>query len=75
MTKEAIHQPLQAEPFKPFSLRLTDSKLVPVPHPNLMRLTQGGRTALVTREAEHFSIVDLGLVTTLEVGSLPTKSE
>ena len=72
MTKDAVHSTLHAQPFKPFSLRLTDGTLVPVPHPDFMVLSQGGRTAIVSTEGEKFSIVDLGLVITLELGSLPT---
>ena len=69
MTKDAVHSTLHAQPFKPFSLRLTDGTLIPVPHPDFMVLSQGGRTAIVNTEGEKFSIVDLGLVTTIELGS------
>jgi hypothetical protein len=75
VTKEAIQTNLRAQPFKPFSLRFTDGKLIPVPHPDFIALSQGGRTAIVTGEGENFSIVDLGLVTTLEFGSHPAKLE
>lgn len=67
MTKEALQNTLHAQPFKPFSLRLTDGTLVPVPHPDFMVVSQGGRTAVVMTEGENFSIVDLGLVTTIEL--------
>ena len=74
MTKDAIHSTLHAEPFRPFSLRLTDGTLVPVPHPDFLVLSQGGRTAIVNTEGEKFSIVDIGLVTTIEFGTLPADS-
>lgn len=67
MTKDAIQSRLHAQPFKPFLLRLTDGSFVPVPHPDFMVLSQGGRTAIVNTEAEKFSIVDLALVTTIEL--------
>ena len=73
MTKEAIHNALHTVPFKPFSLRLADGKLIPVPHSDFITLSQGGRTAIVLGEGENFSIVDLGLVTALELGPLPVK--
>ncbi len=69
MTKDAIQSTLHAVPFKPFWLRLTDGTLVPVPHPDFMVVSQGGRTAIINTEGEKFSIVDLGLVTTIELGS------
>jgi len=68
VTKDAIHSRLQAQPFRPFCLRLTDGSLVPVPHPDFVMLTQGGRTAIINTEGEKVSIVDIGLVTTIELG-------
>src|SRR5207248_1468895 len=69
VTKDAVQSTLHAQPFKPFLLRLTDGTLIPVPHPEFMVLSQGGRTAIVNTEGEKFSIIDLGLVTTIELGS------
>jgi hypothetical protein len=75
MTKEAIQSTLHAEPFKPFLLRLTDGSFIPVPLPDFMILSQGGRTAIVLTEGEKFSIVDLALVTTIEIGSPPVQAK
>jgi hypothetical protein len=69
MTKEAVNNTLHAQPFKPFALRLTDGSLIPVPHPDFIAVTQGGRTAIVLAEGENFKIVDLALVTALELNS------
>ncbi|HXP59744.1 MAG TPA: hypothetical protein VN829_04585 [Dongiaceae bacterium] len=69
MTREAVYNALHERPFKKFSLRLTDGSLIPVPHPEFMLLTQGGRTAVVSTGGEHFRIVDLALVTAMEVES------
>ena len=74
MTKDAIQNILRAQPFKPFSLRLTDGTLVPVPHPDFILVSQGGRTAIIHTEGEKFSILDLGLVTAIELGSKPAGS-
>lgn len=68
MTREAVFSTLHAQPFKPFALRLTDGSLVPVPHPDFIVLSQGGRTAVNTG-GESFAIIDLGLVTAIEPGS------
>ena len=67
MTKEAIHQHLHANPFRPFCLRLTDGERVPVPHPDFVALSQGGRTVVVMAEGEDFKVLDLALVTALEM--------
>ena len=69
MTKEAVSNTLHAQPFTPFLLRLTDGSLIPVPHPDFMLLSQGGRTAVVNTEGEQLRIVDLSLVTTVEIGT------
>ena len=69
MTREAVADTLRAQPFKPFSLRLTDGSLVRVPHPEFMIVTQGGRTAVVNSEGEELSILDLGLVTAIELNA------
>jgi hypothetical protein len=69
VTKEAVHSTLHSQPFKPFRLRLTDGSLVRVPHPEFIVVSQGGRTAIVNTEGEKFSIVDLALVTAIELDS------
>ena len=69
MTSDAVHKSLHAEPFKPFSLRLTDGSLLPVPHPDFIAVSRGGRTVIVFTEGENFSILDLGLVTAIELSS------
>jgi len=66
ITKDAVHSTLHAEPFKPFSLRLTNGSLVRVPHPEFIVMSKGGRTAVVNTQGEKFSIVDLALVTAIE---------
>jgi hypothetical protein len=43
---------LNTHPFKPFALRLADGALIPVPHPDFVFLSQGGRTAIVNTEGE-----------------------
>ena len=69
VTRDAVYRTLQARPFRRFSLRLTDGSLVAVPHPEFILLTQGGRTAVVNTEGEDFRILDLSLVTAIEVES------
>ncbi len=66
MTKDVIDSSLHAQPFKPFSLRLPDGSLVPVPHPEFMVLSRTGRTAAINTDGDKYSIVDLGLVTAVE---------
>ncbi len=74
MTKQAVEERLHAQPFKPFALRLTDGSLVPVPHPDFMLLSQGGRTAVINTEGESLKILDLALVTAIEFNSASDKA-
>ncbi len=69
MTKEAVNDTVHAQPFKPFTLRLTDGSLVPVPHAEFILISQGGRTAVINTEGEKLKIVDLALVTAIELNS------
>ena len=66
MTKEAIKDSVNAQPFKPFALRLTDGSLVPVPQPEFILISQGGRTAIINTEGERLKILDLSLITAIE---------
>ena len=61
MTRDAVYSTLHSQSFKPFALD-------PVPHPEYMVVSQGERTAIVNTEGQKFSIVDLGLVTAIEIG-------
>jgi hypothetical protein len=53
---------------RPFSLRLSDGSLVPVPHPEFIMITQDGKTAIVNTKGSRVKFVDVGLVTALETG-------
>jgi hypothetical protein len=54
---------------RPFSLRLTDGSLVPVPHPEFNLITQDGKTAIVNSKGSRVKFVDVALVTALEIGN------
>jgi hypothetical protein len=67
MTTEALHRVHTARPFRPFSLRLGDGQSLPVKHPEMLSYSPKGRTAVVYLNDGSFEIVDLLLVTGLEV--------
>jgi hypothetical protein len=67
MTIEQIRQVLQATPFRPFTVHLADGREIPVPPRQFVAQSPTGRTKIVYHEDESFSIVDLLLVTELEV--------
>ena len=68
MTTEAVRRIHQAQPFQPFSIRLGDGQSLPVKHPEFLAYAPNSRTMTVYQEDGSFQIVDLLLVTGLEVG-------
>jgi hypothetical protein len=67
MTIEQLRNVLQARPFQPFTIHLTDGRHFLVPHPEFLARSPSGRTAILYHADESFSIIDLLLVTELEI--------
>jgi len=67
MTAEQFRATREANPFRPFTIHLADGRALPVPHRDFVSQSPSGRTIIVYRSEEAFSIVDLYLVTELEV--------
>lgn len=77
MTIEQVKNLYHATPFKPFTLHLADGRQIPVKHREFMATAPSGRTIVVYQPDDSFSIIDLLLVTSLEVknGEKSKKSE
>ena len=69
MTTEALHKLHQVRPFQPFSIRLGDGQSLRVDHPEMLSYAPKSRLAVVHRKDGSFEIVDLLLVTELDVHS------
>ena len=69
MTAEQLKQLWRAEPFHPFTIHLADGRKIPVRHREFLMPSPSGRTVIVYQPDDSFNIVDLLLVTDLEVGS------
>ncbi|HEY5315569.1 MAG TPA: hypothetical protein VIK18_23765 [Pirellulales bacterium] len=67
MTIEQLRGVLDAKPFRPFLLHLADGRSLSVPHRDFISHAPNGRTLIVYNTGDGFSIVDLLLVTELEV--------
>jgi len=68
---EALHE---ARPFHPFTIRIGDTRELPVPHPEFLALSPSEDIAIVFRPDGGFNIVDIELVTDLELKpGLPDK--
>ena len=67
MTNEQLKIAHEARPFRPFRLHLADGRAFAVDHPEFLAQTPAGRTVIVTMPDERFEVIDLLLVTSLEV--------
>ena len=67
MTFERLRAFYIARPFQRFIMHLADGRQVPVEHPEWIMLMPGGRTVYVTQRDETVNVVDLLLVTDLEI--------
>ena len=67
MTIEQFRQVCHATPFRPFVLHLADGRDIPVKHRDYVAISPSGRTIMVYQPDESFNIIDLLLVTDIEV--------
>jgi hypothetical protein len=67
MTAEQLRHMREANPFVPFTIHLADGRSFNVPHRDFVSQSPAGRTVIVYGSGEAFSIIDLFLVTELEV--------
>lgn len=68
MTVEQFRQLWRSEPFRPFMIHLADGRQVPVRHREFALPSPSGRTVIVYQPDDSFNIIDLLLVTDLDVG-------
>jgi hypothetical protein len=64
MNIEILQKRLQSR--QPFSLRLADGTVVPVPHPEFIWLMRDGKTAVVNLSGSDVKFIDIELVIALE---------
>jgi len=67
MTIERIRELYNAQPFRPFIIHLADGRSVPVHHREFMMSVPSGRTIFVAQPDDSVNIIDLLLVTDLEL--------
>ena len=56
-----------AEPFQPFLIHMANGRKIPVKHREFMALAPSGRTAYVYQTNDDSEVVDVALVTSLEL--------
>jgi hypothetical protein len=67
MTIERVRAFHRAVPFQPFTIRVADGRSFHVPHPEFMSMSPSGRTIHVEYGNDEFSVIDLLLVTEIQV--------
>ncbi len=67
MTIERLRQIHQARPIRPFVIHLADGRHFRVNHPGFLAQSPSGRTAILYGSNDAFEVIDLLLVTTVEV--------
>jgi hypothetical protein len=69
MTVEQLKNIVGAQPFRPFTIHMGDGRVFLVKHRDFISHSPSGRTVIVYGDNDSFSILDLLLVTELEVHS------
>lgn len=69
MTTDRFRAVLHQVPFVPFAIRMADSRAIEVPHPDFVAFAPSGRTVIVVHPNEAYSVLDLLLMSKLEVRS------
>lgn len=70
MTVEQLKNVHGAKPFRPFTVHMGDGRSFRVDHPEFLSRSQSGRTIVIHQPDESFSVLDMLLVTELEVHPL-----
>ena len=73
MTIQQLRAAHRAAPFRPFTIHMADSRSFHVPHPEFLSMSPTGRTVIIYQEDEEFSILDLLLMTEIEMS--PTSGQ
>jgi hypothetical protein len=67
VTAQQFREVREANPFRPFTIHLADGQSIIVPHRDFVSQSPGGRTIFVYGSNESFRLVDLYLITRVEV--------
>lgn len=67
MTIDRLRDAYNAQPFRPFTIHLADGRRVPVVHREFIMSVPSGRTIIVVQPDDTVNIIDLLLVTDLEL--------
>jgi hypothetical protein len=69
MTVEQLREIWKADPFRPFIIHLADGRNISVNHRDFLMSSPSGRTIIVYQPDDSFNVIDLPVVTDLEVSN------
>jgi hypothetical protein len=69
MTTDQFKAMLHLQPFKPFTIRMADGRTFRVSHPDFVAQSPSGRMVIVFQPDESYSVLDLLLMTKLQVSN------
>jgi hypothetical protein len=67
MTIEQFRATLHQLPFRPFTIRMADGRSLEVAHRDFIAQSPSGRTVIVVQADESYSVLDMLLMSELEV--------
>ena len=67
MTIQQLRATQKAAPFRPFHVHMADGRHFAVPHPDFLFMSPSGRTVIICEADDEFSILDLLLMTEIEM--------
>jgi hypothetical protein len=67
MTIQQLRAAHRATPFQPFTVQMADGRSFRVPHPDFLSMSPTGRTVIIYQPDDEFSILDLLLMTEIQL--------
>jgi hypothetical protein len=67
MTAEQLRTAYNAQPFRPFVIHLADGRMIPVASREFIMSAPSGRTIMVCQPDDTWNIIDMLLITDLEI--------
>ena len=69
MTTEQFRATLNQHPFRPFTIRMADGRAFEIAHRDFIAQSKTGRTVIVFQDDENYSVLDLLLMSELQVSN------
>jgi hypothetical protein len=66
MTREVVQKAMRQKPFRRFSIRLTDGRLVQIKDAHTAAIHPKGNTMIVFEDKGGYRIIDIALITELQ---------